>query len=266
MGDATIQSQKPKFSYLDMLASVGFAKHIGGSKATDELIKKADIKPGSFVLDIGCGLGRTSCRLAGELGCTVVGIDLMPRMIEESKKRAMAAGVNDRVSFIRSDARRLPFKPDMFDTVIVESVTIFLDDVENAISGYKSVIKEGGYICDNEVCITRLSKEKLKEKVEDIESVFKAFSSDTNKGMLTYEDWRDIYESQFNEVSSKHYTIDPRVEAEINREEGVSVFRSMIKSMWLYMTNPEARKIMDESKKLAYYTDHFGYGLFVCKK
>ena len=86
--------ESSKFSYLDLLASIGSAKHIGGKGATDILIKEADIKPGSLVLDVGCGMGKTSCKLAKEKDCRVVGLDLMPQMIKESKARAKKLGVD----------------------------------------------------------------------------------------------------------------------------------------------------------------------------
>ncbi len=143
------------FSYLDMLAEIGYARHIGGKGATDRLIQKANIKKGSKVLDVGCGLGKTSCRLAAELGCTVTGIDIMPKMIVQAMGTAKKAGVGDKVTFMEGDARKLPFEDNSFDTVLVESVTIFVEDVTRAIAEYNRVVKPGGAVLDNEVCITR---------------------------------------------------------------------------------------------------------------
>jgi ubiquinone/menaquinone biosynthesis C-methylase UbiE len=91
-----------------MLAEIGYARHIGGRAATDRLIKKANIKRGSKVLDVGCGLGKTACRLASELGCKVTGIDIMPKMVEQAKVTAKKAGVTDKVTFMEGDAK-LPF-------------------------------------------------------------------------------------------------------------------------------------------------------------
>ncbi|MCD1293786.1 class I SAM-dependent methyltransferase [Methanocella sp. CWC-04] len=262
-----IDRDPSKSSYLDMLASIGFAKHIGGKSATDFLIEKADIKPDSSVLDVGCGFGRTSCRLAKEIGCKVVGVDIMPKMIEGSKARAKKMGVEDRVTFLRCDARNLPMKSGTFDKVLIESVTIFMDDIDSAIAEYDRVTKPGGVICDNEVCITQRSMDELKDDKEDIESIFKSFSSYSNNGLLTYEGWKEAFEKRFMSVESWHHIADPRVEMEARMADGkLKAMISQLRSMWLYMTNPEVKKIMDEGKKMFYYTDHFGYGLFVCRK
>src|SRR5258708_10938026 len=47
---------------------------------------------GTRVLDVGCGVGRWSHRLAAR-GAQVTGVDLSPTMISEAKRRAALRGV-----------------------------------------------------------------------------------------------------------------------------------------------------------------------------
>lgn len=255
-----------KFSYLDLLASIGSAKHIGGRPATDILLNEANIPPGAFVLDVGCGMGKTSCLLAKEKGCRVIGLDIMPQMIKESKTRAWQMKVNDKASFFRCDAKNLPFKPEMFDAVIIESVTIFVEEIERALQEYYRVVKTGGSVCDNEVCVTREAMSQMADRIDDLKSIFTAFCSTTNKGMLTFEDWKELYEKQFGNVKATHYLIDMNVEMQTRAEDGFKSFKAAIKSMWLYMTNPEAKKILEEGQKMVRFQGEFGYGLYICKK
>ncbi len=254
------------FSYLDMLAKIGYAKHIGGKSATDRLIKKANIKKGSKVLDVGCGLGKTSCRLAAESECQVTGVDIMPDMIEQAKKTAKKMKVEDKVKFIEGDARKLPFGNDSFDTVFVESVTIFAEDVDRAVSEYYRVAKSGGAVCDNEVCLTRKSVEELDGDLKDLERIFTAFSSKTDRGFMTFEDWRDLYKSRFRKVDAAHYVADPKEEAMAKNAGGFRSVLSMAKAMYLYYTNPDAKAIIDTTRNMYKYVGHFGYGLFVSRK
>ncbi|HTY90569.1 MAG TPA: class I SAM-dependent methyltransferase [Methanocella sp.] len=265
MDNAILKQDKDKFSYLDLLASLGSAKHIGGWDATEKLIEAAGIMQGWKVLDVGCGMGKTSCRLAA-MGCNVVGVDIMPRMIKESRSRARLMGVADKTTFVGCDARSLPFEPETFDAVVVESVTVFMDDVEKAIEGYYRVVKKGGPVCDNEVCITRETMEKMGERLDELKSVFTAFGSTTSKGMLTFEDWKELFENQFGSVQASHYLMDLNTEMETRREDGLKTFAAAIKSMWLYMTNPDAKRIIDEGNKMGQFLGEFGYGLFVCRK
>jgi ubiquinone/menaquinone biosynthesis C-methylase UbiE len=249
-----------------MLAEIGYARHIGGRAATDRLIAKAGIKKGSKVLDVGCGLGKTACRLASEIGCSVTGIDIMPKMVEQAKATAKKAGVSDRVTFMEGDARKLPFADSSFDTVLVESVTVFAEDVVKAIAEYGRVLKPGGTVCDNEVCITRKSVEALKDDIRDLEAIFTAFSSKTDRGILTFEDWRDIYRGKFSNVEADHYIADPAEENRAKKEDGFGAVLSMAKIAYLYYTNPQAREIIDTTRNMYKYVGHFGYGLFVCRK
>ncbi|RCU46339.1 methyltransferase domain-containing protein [Haloplanus salinus] len=68
------------------------------------------------VLEIACGTGRFTVMLA-ERGADIVGLDISSAMMSEGRKKARAAGVADRIEFIRGDAARLPFPDDHFDTV-----------------------------------------------------------------------------------------------------------------------------------------------------
>ena len=57
----------------------------------DELVKHIEGKTNLRILDIGCGAGFFSIILS-ELGHTVMGIDITPNMIEESKQLAYSVG------------------------------------------------------------------------------------------------------------------------------------------------------------------------------
>jgi ubiquinone/menaquinone biosynthesis C-methylase UbiE len=254
------------FSYLDMLSKIGYARHIGGKDATDRLIKKASIRKGSKVLDVGCGLGKTACRLATEAGCTVTGLDIMPAMVEQAKKTAKQMKVEGKVLFMEGDARNLPFEDNSFDTVFVESVTIFVEDVAKAVAEYYRVVKPGGVVCDNEVCITQKSTEALKDDMKDLEKIFTAFSSKTDRGFMTFEDWRDLYNGQFKKVDASHFIADPKAENIERKSDGFGAVMSMAKAMYLYYTNPEAKAIIDTTRSMYKYVGHFGYGLFISRK
>ncbi len=66
------------------------------------------------VLDVGCGPGRHSVRMA-QAGLAVTGVDVSPRFLELAAETARSVGVG--ASFFEVDARRMPFE-DEFDAVI----------------------------------------------------------------------------------------------------------------------------------------------------
>ena len=139
-------SSERAMDYFEFVADLGMTKHYGSMEATRELVELCRIGNGQYVLDVGCGVGATPCYLAKAVGCRVVGVDLVEKMIEQSRARAKAEGVEDRVEFRVADARKLPFEDDLFDAVIMESVNIFFDDKSQAMREYVRVAKPGGYV------------------------------------------------------------------------------------------------------------------------
>ncbi len=74
------------------------------------------IRPGTRVLDVGCGVGRWS-RLLAARGALVTGVDLSPTMIAQAQRRAAAEGVADRCRFLVRDLSRLEVEGP-FDLVL----------------------------------------------------------------------------------------------------------------------------------------------------
>jgi len=133
-----------------MHSRIGITKHMGGLSATKKLIEGCKITENSYVLDVGCGVGVTTCYLAKNIGCNIVGIDLSDDMLKWARERAEKKKLTDKVKFMQADAAKLPFDDNTFDAVISESVTTFIEDKQAAIEGYKRVVKPRGYIGLNE--------------------------------------------------------------------------------------------------------------------
>jgi SAM-dependent methyltransferase len=61
------------------------------------------LRPGSTVLDLGCGTGGPAVLLASAFGCSVLGVDHHEPFIDQAHGRAADAGVSDLVEFIAAD-------------------------------------------------------------------------------------------------------------------------------------------------------------------
>jgi SAM-dependent methyltransferase len=77
-------------------------------------------RDGARVLEVGCGPGRLSIRLARQHGLDVTGLDLDPAMIERARANADRPGNGDerRPSFLVGDAASLAFPDGSFDLVV----------------------------------------------------------------------------------------------------------------------------------------------------
>ena len=120
--------------------------HIGGPMATRELAGMAGIQKDNQVLDICSALGGPARHLATEFGCHVTGIDATPAMVEEAKRRAVAAGFDGQVTFRWGNALDLPFRAASFDTVWGQDAWCYVTDKARLIGEAARVTKSGGTI------------------------------------------------------------------------------------------------------------------------
>jgi tocopherol O-methyltransferase len=84
---------------------------------TDTLASLASIAGGDRILDVGCGMGGSSIRLARRRGCRVTGITISGVQRWWAATSARLQGVGDRASFSRTDAEEAEFPPASFDVV-----------------------------------------------------------------------------------------------------------------------------------------------------
>ncbi|MCL7412656.1 MAG: methyltransferase domain-containing protein [ANME-2 cluster archaeon] len=94
---------------------------------------------GGRVLDMGVGTGKNLEYYPGD--CTVVGIDISPKMLEHAKKKAKGM---DNVSLLVMDGEHLAFKDDSFDNVITTFVLCSVPEPVHALQELQRVCKPQG--------------------------------------------------------------------------------------------------------------------------
>jgi len=252
--------------FFDFAAEAGLTKHFGGLEATEELVELCKIGEGSYVLDVGCGVGQTPCYLAKKHGCRVFGVDINERMIERSRERAEREGVADRTEFRVADAQGLPFEDDTFDAVIKESVTVFPEDKQKAVTEYARVTKPGGYVGLNDATWLKVPPppEIVAWASQDLGACVKPLTSDDWTGLLE--------EAGPTEIVVKVREVKARREAkELARRYGyVGMLRSIYRALSLYKRSPAYRRFVKELRKEGIMPDnleeYLGYGVFVGRK
>jgi len=109
------------------------------------LVRLAGIRPGDSALDVCCGTGDVTFRLAAA-GALATGIDFSRPMLDVAELRAAAdlATVGNPVRFLQGDALQLPFPDASFDVVTISYGLRNLSDFQRGVGELARVLRPGG--------------------------------------------------------------------------------------------------------------------------
>jgi ubiquinone/menaquinone biosynthesis C-methylase UbiE len=106
-----------------------------------DLLARVAGTPPRRILDVGCGTGVLTILLA-QLGHTVTGIDIAPRMLDRAREKARDAGVA--VEFRRENAINVTDPSGSYDLVVARHVVWTLPDPAQAIREWCRLLRPGG--------------------------------------------------------------------------------------------------------------------------
>lgn len=110
-----------------------------------ELLRAYGLAADARVLDVGCGTGEITARLAAELtGARLVGVDLIEDHLRLARERH--AGLAGRVEFRAGDAFALEFEPDSFDLTLCRHVLQAVAEPERLVAELVRVTRSGGVV------------------------------------------------------------------------------------------------------------------------
>jgi len=117
----------------------------------EKLLEVLDVQKGERALEIGCGTGTTTLKMADRLGPngSIHALDFSRPMIGRAKERAVEASV-DHAVFVETDAQEYQYPSEEFDLAYSRFGVMFFEDPVKAFSGIQSAMKPGGrlaYIC-----------------------------------------------------------------------------------------------------------------------
>ena len=102
------------------------------------------------MLDLGCGKGAVSVKIAQKLRVKVKGIDLIPEFVEFAAQKAKVCGVDELCEFAVSDINEAVKTEAEYDCVIFGAVGNVLGSPTETLTKLKATIKDGGYILIDE--------------------------------------------------------------------------------------------------------------------
>jgi ubiquinone/menaquinone biosynthesis C-methylase UbiE len=113
----------------------------------DALLKIASLHPGARVLEIACGTGLVTMRIADAVlpGGSVFATDIAGEMVTETAKQAILRGF-DNVEAARMEAENLPLDDDSFDVAICALGLMYIPDPVKGLEEMCRVVKPGGVV------------------------------------------------------------------------------------------------------------------------
>ena len=111
-------------------------------------VEQLGVKPGGVYLDVCCGTGDLSQRIAqvSDLTGRVVGLDFSANMLEVANQRISRRGSKVPVTFQAGDALNLPFEDATFDGAVISFGLRNLVSFQRGIEEMARVVKPGGIV------------------------------------------------------------------------------------------------------------------------
>ncbi|MCX0269159.1 class I SAM-dependent methyltransferase [Nocardia zapadnayensis] len=145
-------------SHSDPVTDAFFALHHnlprqgpGSDETTRHLLRLAGHgRPGSRVLDVGCGPGRAALLLAAETGAHVVAVDLHQPFLDELADTAAQQDLTERISMVNCSMDQLPFPDHSFDTIWAEG-SVYNIGFDTALRTWHRLLSPDGVLVVTEI-------------------------------------------------------------------------------------------------------------------
>ena len=141
--DAEPEYDDTAIRFLEALWGDGYLSP-GGPDEVDRVVEGLSLA-GKTILDIGCGAGGITLHLVEHHGAAhAIGFDVERPVVEVARRRAVARGLSDRVSFVQAPPGPLPFTDASFDVVFSKDALLHVPDKDALFAEIFRVLKQGG--------------------------------------------------------------------------------------------------------------------------
>jgi SAM-dependent methyltransferase len=123
-----------------------------------QIVRELDLRPDSVALDVGCGAGEHSFRLATHFGLQVLGVDPVQLHLDLAReaRRDVPEEIAARVTFGRGSATHLPVADASADLVWCRDALVRVSDLDDAFAEFARVLRPGGRAVIHQLVATPL--------------------------------------------------------------------------------------------------------------
>ena len=196
-----------------------------------ELIKRhVNLSPEAKVLDLACGKGAVSVKIAEQLQAKVKGIDILPEFIEYAVQKATEHDVADLCEFIIGDVGEAANTERDYDVVVFGAAGVVLGNPAEMLRKLKAIIKPGGYILIDEGYLP----EKMKQS--DVRS--------NSYELLTEKQWAILFKEAGLELVDTDFGENNNTAASGDSDKGMAFINTRANE--LIEKYPDKKNIIEE--------------------
>jgi demethylmenaquinone methyltransferase/2-methoxy-6-polyprenyl-1,4-benzoquinol methylase len=107
------------------------------------LVKHVPVAADARVLDVATGTGAIARALVRRYGCSVVGVDQSPQMLDGARERIAGAGLADRIELHLGSAEELDLAEGSFDALTAGYLLRYLDDPLRTMTALLRLVRPG---------------------------------------------------------------------------------------------------------------------------
>ena len=197
-----------------------------------EFFRSLELGPGQTALEVACGSGGVTCRMALETEATCVGVDINVDGITAAQQRATDQRLAGRVSFQVADAARpLPFPDESFDAILCNDSINHFPRRADVLRDWYRVLRPGGRVLFTDPIV--VTGQLSNEEIHDRSSIgfFLFTPTDYNEPLLAHSGFivREVRDVTDNvaQVSSRWRDARAKRRAELVKLEGEPGFEGL---------------------------------------
>lgn len=116
----------------------------GGIEITERAMSHCDLRPGSRVLDLGCGMGTALKEIGAGRDWKTCGLDISMQLLRQ------AHHTSPETAFTQARAEQMPLAGESLDAILAEC-TLSIMETDATLQECSRVLKRGGYLVVNDV-------------------------------------------------------------------------------------------------------------------
>jgi cyclopropane fatty-acyl-phospholipid synthase-like methyltransferase len=158
------------------------------------------------ILDLGCGKGAVSIKIAEKLHCECLGIDGIKEFIEYADKKAIEYKVEHLCQFEQADIREKINELPTFDVIILGAIGQVFGNYYETLTKLKKCLKTGGLILIDDAYIedsSEFSHSALLKKSELLSQVNEANMEVIDELFPNENENTELHEREFNSLKQR---------------------------------------------------------------